>query len=277
MKKILATVDALHFSEHELRSYKYIADKARGTLTILFLENIAGEAIQYATLESGALDYEAIFAESMKERKEKSLENKKRLQDFCRDSGMDVIIRELPGVPLAEALEESRFADLLLVRCDTTFSVIKDTNPTRFVKDLLVEAQCPVMVMPETTHYVREIFFSYNGTFSSTFAIRQFTNLFGDTMGEIPVKVVYITEENEKKIPYGKLIKEYLNHHYEEVTYHSLEGKPAAELLALTLHNTNGIITLGAYGRSRTSRFFHHSDADAILRTANIPIFITHP
>ncbi len=35
----------------------------------------------------------------MKERKEKSLENKKRLQDFCRDSGMDVTIRELPGVP----------------------------------------------------------------------------------------------------------------------------------------------------------------------------------
>ncbi len=77
MKKILATVDALHFSEHELRSYKYIADKARGTLTILFLENIAGEAIQYATLESGTLDYEAIFADSMKERKEKSQENKK--------------------------------------------------------------------------------------------------------------------------------------------------------------------------------------------------------
>ncbi len=45
MKKILATVDALNFSENELKSYKYIADKARGALTVLFLENIAGEAI----------------------------------------------------------------------------------------------------------------------------------------------------------------------------------------------------------------------------------------
>ncbi len=277
MKKILATVDALHFSEQELKSYKYIADKARGALTILFLENIAGEALQFTAPETGVLDYDTIFAESKKERKEKSLRNKKRLQEFCQDSGMDVTIREIPGVPAAEALEESRFADLLLVRSNTTFSVIKDSNPTRFVKDLLVEAQCPVMVVPETTHFIREIMFSYNGTFSSMFAIRQFTDLFGDTLSEVPVKVVYITEGDEKKIPFGKLVKEYLNHHYEEITYHSLEGKPAAELLGLTLQNTNGIITLGAYGRSRTSRFFHHSDADAILRTANIPIFITHP
>ncbi len=61
------------------------------------------------------------------------------------------------------------------------------------------------------------------------------------------------------------------------MTYHTLEGKPTAELLAITLQSTNGIITLGAYGRSKVSRFFHQSDADTILRTANIPIFITHP
>ena len=276
MKKILAAVDALHFSEHELKSYKYIADKARGELTILFLENIAGEAVQYAALESGALDYQAIIAESMEEREKKSKENKKRLQDYYRDNGMDVTVREIPGVPLAEALEESRFADLLLVRNDTTFTILTDSNPPRFVKDLLTQAQCPVMVIPETVHYFREILFSYNGTFSSTFAIRQFTQIF-DSLSEVPVKVIYITENDERKIPSGKLIKEYLNHHYEDVTYQSLEGKPAAELLAMTLHSTHGVITLGAYGRSAASRFFHRSEAEAILRTANIPIFITHP
>jgi len=276
MKKILATVDALHFSEHELRSYKYIADKARGALTILFLENIAGEAVQYASLDSGTLDYQAIFAESMKERREKSIENKKRLQEYYRDNGMDVTVREIPGVPMVEAVAESRFADLLLVRNDTSFSMITDSNPTQFVKDMLVHAQCPVMVIPETVHYFRELIFSYNGTFSSSFAIRQFTQLF-DSLSEVPVKVIYIAENDERKIPSGKLIKEYLNHHYEDVTYQSLEGKPTAELLAATLHSTHGVITLGAYGRSATSRFFRHSDADVILRTANIPIFITHP
>jgi hypothetical protein len=29
--------------------------------------------------------------------------------------------------------------------------------------------------------------------------------------------------------------------------------------------------------RSRLSRFFHRSDADNILRTTEIPVFITHP
>ncbi len=63
------------------------------------------------------------------------------------------------------------------------------------------------MVVPETTHYIREILFAYNGTFSSTFAIRQFTQLFGDAFSETAVKVVYIMENDDKKIPMAKSSK----------------------------------------------------------------------
>lgn len=277
MKKIIAAVDALNFTEPELRSYRYLADKARGQLTIMFLENIAGETVLDApALETGFLNYEDLYAESIKARKEKAEENRKRLVNFYIDNDMDVAVRSLPGVPAAEVLAESRFADLLVIRNNLSFAVLPDTNPPMVVRELLAHAECPVMVIPETVHYMQEIVFTYNGTFSSMYAIRQFTQIF-DGLSEVPAKVVYVIENQDKKILFGKLLKEYLTHHYENVTFQSLEGTPSGELMALTLRKTNSIITFGAYGRSKTSRFFHRSDADSLLRTANIPVFITHP
>lgn len=275
MKKIIAAVNALSFSEQELDNYKYIADKARGKLTILFLENLAGESI-LQPLETGYIGYDALFAESVKARQEKADANRKKLVRYFQDNCLEVTVRSLSGVPANEVLKETRFADLLLIKNTTSFSVWQDSNPPLFIREMLADAQCPVMVLPETIHYLREVIFTYNGTFSSMFAIRQFTQLF-DGLSETPVKVVHIVEGEDKKVPNGRLLKEYLGHHYEEVTYLTREGSPSGELMALTIHGENSVITFGAYGRSKASRFFHRSDADCLLRTTNIPIFITHP
>lgn len=277
MKKIIAAVDALNFTEEELKSYRYIADKARGELTILFLENIAGESVINApTLETGFLDYDELYTKAVKARKEKAEEKREHLVNFYRDNDMDVTVRSLPGIPSLEVIAESRFADLLLIRSDLSFGMLPDTNPPEIVRELLADAECPLMVIPEKVHHMQEILFAYNGTYSSMYAIRQFTQLF-DNLSEVPVKVVYIIEKEDKKVPSGKLLKEYLSHHYEEVTFLTLEGTPSAELLALTMHKKHSVITFGAYGRSKASRFFHRSDSDSLLRTTNIPLFITHP
>ncbi|WP_119079639.1 universal stress protein [Chitinophaga alhagiae] len=276
MKKIIAAVDALNFSEQELRSYKYLADKTRGKLTVLFLENIVGEYAVPANLETGLIDYDEIFRKNIKERQEKAHHNVQRLKNFYRDSGMDVTVRELAGMPATEVIAESRFADLLLVRNTTSFAMLPDSNPPAFVKDLLADARCPVMVIPEHVHYIREIIFSYNGSDSSTYALRQFSQLF-EELSDVPVRVIYVVEKGQVQIPEGKLLKGYLRHHFENITFETLQGVPSAELLATVIHKKDSIMTFGAYGRSRASRFFHRSDADSILRTADIPLFITHP
>lgn len=270
MKKIIAAVDAFNFTEQELKNYKYLADKAGGQLTILFLENIAGESILFFA------GHEGMYVESIKSRQERAGVNRQRLVDYYRDNCMDVTVRSLPGVPEIQVLEESRYADLLLIRSVTSFNVLPDTNPPQFIRELLAEAQCPVMIVPDTLHYIQEVVFTYNGTFSSMFAIRQFTQVF-NALGETPVKVVYVLENGHKQIPNGKLLKDYLTHHYDRITFQSFEGTPVKKLAELTLEQTNGVITFGAYGRSRASRFFHPSDADSFLRTTDIPVFITHP
>ncbi|HEY0274409.1 MAG TPA: universal stress protein, partial [Chitinophaga sp.] len=86
-----------------------------------------------------------------------------------------------------------------------------------------------------------------------------------------------VDETGEMGLPHQEALQAYMDLHYQQVTYEILRGEAGAELTAEIMRKTNCIATLGAYGRSDTSRFFHRSEADSLLRLSNIPLFITHP
>jgi Universal stress protein UspA and related nucleotide-binding proteins len=278
MKKIIAAIDAMHFSEKELLSFQYIARKANGDIKAVFLENIIGQDIYLANAypEGGGFSYEEIYDEILEEREKRRKENLERFHRYSDNSETKITLQEATGSPVAEVINESRFADLLLINNNTSFAALRNTNPPKFVKDVLAEAQCPVIVMPEKISAVKEILLAYNGSFSSMYAIKQFTQLFPD-LSHLPVNVIYVVEKENSTMPQEKQLKEYLEHHYKNVTYSILTGEPAAEFLALLMHRRECIVTFGAYGRSRLSRFFHNSEAESILRAVNVPLFITHP
>lgn len=278
MKKIIAAMDALHFSDEQVEAFKYIAKEAGGPLTVVCLDNIVGELAPVAGIypEGYTYNYEQITGKNRAALELQRDNNLKQLHEICDSSNAQIKVRETAGIAAEKVALESRFADLLLINNSTSFAAVFDTNPPRFVKDLLAEAECPVMVLPEVISPIREIIFSYNGTFSSMFAIKQFTQLFPG-YADMPVKVVYIAENKKQTMPWEHELREYLDMHYDTVEYTVLNGEPATEFLALLIHRRDCIVTYGAYGRSGVSRFFHRSDADNILRTVNIPVFITHP
>lgn len=278
MKKIIAAIDAIHFSEEELNSFQYIAGKARGELKAIFLENVIGQDIYLANAypEGGGFNYEEIYNGILEEREKQRKENVERFYRYCDNSQTKITLHEATGSPVAEVIDESRFADLLLINNNTSFAALRDTNPPKFVKDVLAEAQCPVLVLPEKITPVKELLFAYNGTFSSMYAIKQFTQLFPE-LRHLPVRVIYVAENGKQTMPQEKRLKEYMEHHYDHVKYVVLTGEPATVFLTLLMHRRDCIVTYGAYGRSSLSRFFRHSDAESILRTINIPLFITHP
>ena len=226
--------------------------------------------------ECYAINYAQITAEGRAALEWQRTTNIRQLKDACAEGAIGLRIVETNGYPVQEIIKESRFADLLLLSADTSFGSLPDTVPTRFVKETLAGAECPVMVMPAEWAAIREIIFSYNGTFSSTYAIRTFTTLFPEC-GNIPVKLLYVEEKGHHHIPQEDKILNYLSLHYDQVTTEVLTGDPAAAFLATLIRRNDCIVTYGAYGRSGMSRFFHRSDAENVLRTVNIPIFITHP
>jgi len=278
MKKIIAAVNALHFTEEELEGFQFIAKELYGQVTVVFLEDVAVQGLQLANAYTDmyTMDYTQMAAETRAQADQLRKENLEKFNRICTSNDLDFKLHEAKGTPIEEVIKESRFADLLLINYNTSFSLLKSSNPPAFVKDVLARAQCPVMVLPEKIHPIKELVFSYNGTFSSMYAIRQLTQLF-DGFSDILANVVYVAEDGNKVIPNENLVREYLEQHYEEVRFTVLNGNPAAEFLALLLHRHDCIATYGAYGRSKLSRFFHHSDAESVLRTINIPVFITHP
>lgn len=274
MKKIIAAIDAMHFSEEQLDSFLYITKEAQGRLTIVLLEDIVGQQVPVAS--TSTFQYEQIVRESMEERRRLRKEHVDYVYRTCGGRSEDIRIYETIGFPVADVIAASRFADLLLINNNTSFAFLYESNPPKFVKDVLADAQCPVMVLPDKVHPLKELIFSYNGTFSSMYAIRQFTQLFPG-LSDMPVNVVYVTEGGVSELPKGDSMRDYMEHHYDEVKYTILNGEPVPEMLALLMHRRDCIVTYGAYGRSRASRFFRRSDADSVLRTMDIPIFITHP
>lgn len=278
MKKIIAAIDAMHFSEEDMMNFQYIAHQAEGDLKVIFLEDIVARDVYLANAypEGGAPDYDKIYDGIRQEQEKVQRENLERFYRFCDNSHMNITLHETTGSPVSEMVTESRFADLLLINYNTSFARLFESNPPKFVKDVLTEAKCPVMVLPDKMPMFKELMFAYNGTFSSMYAIRQFTLLFPQLLN-MPVNVVYVKEEKNDTIPHEKLLKEYMAHHYSNVEYTVLNGEAHAAFLGLLMRRNDCIAAFGAYGRSGLSRFFHPSEAESILRTVNAPIFITHP
>jgi nucleotide-binding universal stress UspA family protein len=67
-----------------------------------------------------------------------------------------------------------------------------------------------------------------------------------------------------------------LRAHYSSVRSQALKGDPRNELVTYFFMQSKKIVVLGAYGRSMLSNFFKKSNADRLLRTVDLPLFITH-
>lgn len=277
MKKIVVIIDALNFREELLDAYQHIASVLNGTLTIVFLEDENGPALMVPNLTEGIPSYKyEIVLKAAREKERVINEHTALLEQGREKRNMQFSFHKDRGVPVEEAIEESRFADLMLISRDISFSMLYDSNPPGFLKNVLTDAQCPVLVLPDMPTDLKEAVLAYNGTFSSMFAIRQFVHLFHDLEG-MKITVAYVIEDDKTTIPHKQQLKEYLDGYFNNIEYRILEGTPDEAFLNLLRDKKDCVVTFGAYGRSRFSRFFKRSSADNILRKIDAPVFITHP
>lgn len=178
-------------------------------------------------------------------------------------------------MPANEIITESRYADLLILSAGTSFNKIYAETPTEFVKDVLRESECPVIIAPNAFDEIEEIIFTTNFNKSSAFAIKQFTYLFP----ELNDKKATVLHVNEKRICACKEkhnLKEWLQNRYSSIGFEVLNGNSEEELFDYLLNRKKVFVVMGAYGRNAISRFFKPSHADLLIRMLAQPIFITH-
>jgi len=275
MEKILLAMDAENINAQAIDFACYLAKLTNSRLTGIFLEDLLSDdkpalrenaALQHAA-RSGPMSREAVAAVVE--------ENIGQFRQSCESRGIAPKVHRDRGIPLYEIIQESRFADLLVIDAETSFARKREAVPGRFVKDVLQEAECPVIIAPYSFHGIDEIFFAYNGSASSVFAIRQFTYLFPEWRRK-KITVINVRDKEEKAIEDQFKMKEWLGQHYTDVELKVLKGDASDQLFGYLVDKSNAMVVIGAYGRSMLSRYFRHSHAHLLVKSVNLPLFIAH-
>ena len=181
MKKILLAIDATNVNTNSLDFACFLGKLTKSKITGVFLENRVAEEKPVLKSMQGAVDVDWTVDENSEEHKVKTETIKKNIAFFtegCINRETCYEVHHDGGVPSSELIEESHFADAVIVDAETSFNDHFEGIPTTFIKDVLKKAECPVIIAPENFETIDEIVFTYNGSSSSVFAIKQFTYLF---------------------------------------------------------------------------------------------------
>lgn len=277
MKKIVAAFDGLRYSESTQGFAIQIAKQTEAHLIGLFLEDISYHSYKI---------YELIREEGYSASKQKKLDQldaQKRsaaiagFDAACSKAGIHYTIHQDRNIAIQELLHESIYADLVIIDSLEVLSHHPEKPPSQFMRDLLTEVQCPVLVVPPEYSPFKNIILLYDGEPSSVFAIKMFSYTFS-SFSQLPVKILTVRDPKyPTQVPDTKLMKEFIRNHFPRARFTVLKGEAESRITAYLKEVPAGsIVVLGAYRRSRMSRWFRASMADILLRKLKLPLFIAH-
>lgn len=277
MKKILAAFDGLKYSRSTREYAIRIAKQSNAHLAGAFLDDFT-----YTSYKIYELITKKGVSESLVEKyeaRDKTLRNE-AASDFkisCEKEGLEFSIHHDRNIAINELKHESVYSDLLIIDTKETLTHYNEKPPTRFIRDLLTDAQCPVLLVPAKYAPVNKILLLFDGEPSSVHAIKMFSYLL-PFMKDLPAEVLVVKQPGETlHLPDNRLMKEFMKRHFPKATYTILKGLPEIEILAyLKKQHENMLVVLGAYRRSAVSRWFRQSMADALMKEIRAPLFIAH-
>lgn len=276
MNRILAAFDGLKFSNSTLDYAISLALQTHAQIVGVFLEDPTNHSYRIYDLvtEEGNPD--------AKRQKLDELDQQKRdaavasLLSLCKETGVPHAIHRDRDVAIQDLLRESIYADLLVIGRNEMMPAYTDETPSDFIRDLLPDVQCPVLLTPPEYQPIDRIVMLYDGAPSSVYAIKmlRYTLPAGN---KYPVEVITVDGGEENKLPGEPLVKEFMNCHFPEAAYTLLQGDPENEIVRyLKQGKGHPLVVLGAYRRGRVSRWFKPSMADVLMKNLSLPLFVAH-
>lgn len=272
MKKIIAVFDGYRTSKSTLAYAEEFAYTTDAHLVGIFMD----EATFRHPHAPGAGEAKSkTAANSDKEKKEKII---RKFEESCNKAKIQFSVRRDKALNLMELKHESMFADLMIISEQEISARYKQKSPSRFIKELLTDVQCPVMIVPSVYKPVDKITLLYDGGPSSLYAIKMFSYLFGD-YHEVPVEVFVVKDRTDwnLRLPDNTLMREFIKRHFPGASYKIVKGVAEEEIVGhLRNYRENEMVVLGAYRRSELSRWFKTSMADVLMKELDTPLFIAH-
>lgn len=278
MKKVLIAFDGSYYSVAALNYAIQFAKMENAIIEGVFLEDITAYH-QFSPIFD-APDMVGLAEDVLQELKSSSeesiKENVERFANTCREHEIQYRIEKESGIPSLELVEKSLFTDLIVLGSVTYFSNLSYRNDISLVSDILSRAHCPVIVVPEKTEPIKHVNFTYDGSASAMFAIRQFLYLFPRLIREASISIISVVRKEDEKVEYEEEALAYLRQYILDFQREVLVGKPADELLHYAELSGHSMVVMGAFGRSAFSKLFKSSLGKKLVEARTVPIFVAH-
>ncbi len=275
MKKVIIALDGEHFPKGAFEFAKDINNQNEILLAGVFLSPVDYSRIMaYSNAGEGV----AIMPEWLMKGEDEIIINKniKAFEDACNADGMHYRIhKDNDFMAIASLVEETRYADVLLISSDLFYKNVEQGQPNYYLEEVLKRSECPVILVPENYTTTQQVILTYDGGESATFAIKQFAYLFPELATQ-NVKLVFVCDDAAEELPGYLMMTELLGGHY-----------PALEIQNLPVSNRNfftewlaeqpsSFVVMGAFSRSAFSTLMRKSFAKEIIQKVKMPLFISH-
>lgn len=276
MKKIVVALDAVVYNAHALDYAIGIAKRSGGMILGVFLHDISYMYVPTA-VDLIPIQYSDIIQQEHDDNEKLKL-HLKLFNDKCNQENIKHKAHIYNGENILDFLvNESVFADILVMDEQMSFAHVASNNISSFLTDVLSDAHCPVLIVPENPALVENVFLCYDGTPSSVYAIKMYAYLF-PAWSQKTTTLISFNKTSSNHLKDSENIKDLLHQHFPyliiDVEYSMKTDAEIADFFKL--YGNNGFIVMGAYGRNSISRLFKRSLADTIIKKNRLPIFITH-
>lgn len=278
MEKIIAAFDGLQYSKSTQQYALELACNVKDRmLTGVFMDDFTRHNFRLFDMVGSQGVPSNLVEELLEKDNETRKESVKTFIDACTHAKVETLIHHDRSIAIHELVKESIYADLLLISQEEKMSHFDEAKPTQFIRDVLMDVQCPVMLVPSTHHPIEKVVILYDGEPSSVYAAKMFNYVLPE-FRSMPQEIVYARDydKDESSIMDQRLVKEFIRSHYPSAKTKILKGDPEAELVDYLEEQEQSIVVLGAYRRGMVSRFFKPSMADVLMKNTKSPLFIAH-
>lgn len=278
MKKILAVFDGYKLCKSTLQHAINITKENNDHLTGVFLDSFFYRNYNLSRVLKTSQNPDETIKKLNREDELQRGNSVSKFEAACQLAGISFSVQRDHSVPLIELQYESMFADLILINEREKFTRSDTRNPTEFIRDLLTDVQCPVLVVPDSFSEIKKLVFLYDGEPSSLYAIKMFSYIF-EGWKNLPVEIITVNERNvpDFQLPGSILMTDFVKRRFTHSDFTMLNGNTEEMILAhLVTAGEDQMVVLGAYQRTEFSRWLKRSLADTLMMGLDVPLFIAH-
>jgi len=278
MKKFLLVLDGFQLSMGTVDFAIRLAQSEQAQLVGLFPEEPTYRSYDMYKVIMGASDVDQTVENLDKLDEAKREEAVRQFQSACEKAGITFSIHRDKRLADRVILEESTYADLLIICKQERFSMTEEDIPSVFLQKLMASSFCPVLILPLSYQPVDEVFVLYDGKPSAVFAAKHFRYILPGMATSSKIQIVNVKQESESShLPNNKLMRDFVSRFFPNATYTQLRGSAEEQIKGYVRNNSgNELLVVGAYRRSDLSRWFKASMADTLIKELNNPVFIAH-